>query len=340
MRVKNIDIAKKLGISTTAVSLAVNNKPGVSEETRQRVLAELQNSYTADSPKKTYNGSLMLVIHKKSGEILVDKPFFSSMVESIQTEAFLRSYSLTISHYSPEQDLDSYIQMLSSMNTNGILLQATEMAYEDLEKYKSLPFPIVLIDSVFDRCLFDSVSLDDERCFFTTFLYVYEQGHRDIGFLKGSTPIHNFQSHFDGFQKGILRCHSERDNHPVITLPPSINGAYEGMKKFLQNPPQDFEMPTVFLSDLDYIALGAMKALKEAGYRIPDDVSLIGFEDVDACLISEPTLSTIQINRTDIGAIAINRLIEKINNKNSYCTETHVLSKLALRQSFRSLNGN
>lgn len=96
-------------------------------------------------------------------------------------------------------------------------------------------------------------------------------------------------------------------------------------------------MPTLFLSDLDYIALGAMKSLKEAGYAIPDDVSIIGYEDIDACLISEPSLSTIQINRTDIGRIAVDRLIEKINNKSSCYTETHVLSNLVIRQSFRPL---
>lgn len=337
MRIKNIDIARKLGISTTAVSLAINNKPGVSDETRQRVLTELQNSYIADTPKNIYNGSLTLVVHKKSGEIIVDKPFFSSLIESIQSEASLRSYALTITHYSQEQDIDAYIQQLSATSTDGILLQATEMDYDDLDKYKQLPFPIVLIDSVFDLSHFDSVSLDDERSFFNAFLYAYEHGHRDIGFLKGSTPIINFGHHFAGFQRGIHYCCSERDNHPVITLPPNINSSYESMKKFLEHPPEDFRMPTLFLSDLDYIALGAMKALKEAGYIIPDEVSIIGYEDIDACLISEPSLSTIQINRTDIGRIAVDRLIEKINNKNSCYTETHVLSDLVIRQSFRAL---
>ena len=339
MRIKNIDIARKLGISTTAVSLAINNKPGVSDETRQRVLAELQNAYTADSAvSKTYTKSLTLIVHKKSGEIMVDKPFFSSLIDSIQTQAALRSYSLSISHYSQDQDLDSYIHLLESMKTDGILLQATEMDYRDLENYKRLPYPIVLIDAVFDLSHFDSVSLDDERSFFNAFVYAFQHGHRNIGFLKGSTPITNFQHHFAGFQRAVHYCHSENDNHPVITLPPNINDSYEAMKEFLNDLPDDFKMPTVFLSDLDYIALGAMKALKEGGYRIPDDISIIGYEDIDACLISEPTLSTIQINRTDIGRIAVNRLIEKINNRDSCCTETHVISNLCIRQSFRPLN--
>lgn len=211
------------------------------------------------------------------------------------------------------------------------------MDYKDLEMYKQLPFPIVLIDSVFDLSHFDSVSLDDERSFFNAFLYAYDHGHRNIGFLKGSTPITNFRHHFDGFQRAVNYCHSQNDNHPVIELPPNINGSYDTMKYFLRHPPKEFEMPTVFLSDLDYIALGAMKALKENGYCIPDDISIIGYEDIDACLISEPALSTIQINRTNLGMIAVDRLIEKINHKESYCTETHVLSKLIIRQSFRPL---
>ena len=101
MRIKNKDIAEKLGISTTAVSLAINNRPGVSEETRRKVMQLINQSMASNLEQVPFgngqNGSILLSVHKKHGHVINDKPFFANLIETIQQEAMKSSYMLNIS---------------------------------------------------------------------------------------------------------------------------------------------------------------------------------------------------------------------------------------------------
>lgn len=338
MKLKNADIAKMLGISKTAVSLALNNRPGVSEETRRKVFelvnANVNKSLYVDG---TTNKTFLLCIHKKHGEVINDKPFFTELIESIQQEAMKQAYLLTLIHYMPGQNMQEYINYIASMPIDGMLVLATEMDYEDLQYYKQVKVPMVLIDGSFELADVDSVELDNQAAIFRAFDYAYQQGHRDIGFLKSSTYINNFGHHFDGYMKGIREYGLEKSNHPVISLPCSIDGAYKKMKEFMKNKPKDFIMPSIFLADLDFIALGAMQALKEFGYSIPEDISFIGYDDVSACDIYEPALTTTRVNRTDLGRLATERLIQIVNNPLPFYICTQVSSVLVIRKSVKSL---
>lgn len=352
MRIKNKEIADILGISTTAVSLAINNRPGVSESTRQKVMQLLSESFQEQSgPAKETSEpdgpaapaapskSILLSIHKKHGLIIDDKPFFSNIIETVQLEAMKRSYVLTLAHYMPGQDLAEYINYIKSLNVDGIILMATEMDDEDLSYYQALPIPLVLMDAFFDLADVDTVALDNQSSILRAFRYAYQMGHRDIGFLKSSVYINNFGHRFDGFLKSIRDYGLEEYNHPVISLPCKIDGAYSEMKRFLANPPEGFQMPTLFLADLDYIAFGAMQALKEFGYKIPDDISIIGYDDVAACEIFDPPLTTVRCNRHDIGRISFERLIDVMSEKKEYYTTTHISSELVVRGSVKKLDG-
>ena len=119
----------------------------------------------------------------------------------------------------------------------------------------------------------------------------------------------------------------------MIELSTFIDEAYEEMKAFLETKPEDFQMPTLFLADLDHLALGAMKALKEYGYKIPEDVSLIGYDDISACKIAEPPLTTVGVNTDDIGRIAVDRLIHRMKEPGDYHVTITVSSKMVLRES-------
>lgn len=347
MRIRNKEIADMLGISTTAVSLAINNRPGVSESTRQKVMHILHESLISqntnekeetDALSLSPTKSILLSIHKKNGMIMDDKPFFSTVVETIQLEAMKHSYMLTLAHYMPGQDLQEYINYIETLNVDGIILMATEMDYEDLACYQTLSIPMVAMDASFDLADVDSISLDNQSSILRAFDFGYKMGHRNIGFLKSNVYISNFGHRYDGFMKGIRDYNLEEYNHPIIPLPCKLDGAYNEMKNFLSNPPSYFKMPTLFLADLDYIALGAMQALKELGYHIPGDVSVIGYDDVPTCEIYDPPLTTIRCNRKDIGRLALERLIDIMSQERDFFTTTYVSSNLIIRKSVNKLN--
>ena len=350
MKLKNKEIAEILGISTTAVSLAINNRPGVSQETRAQVLKLLNDSLNeTTSPFPTqkntasaggnFKGTMLMSVHKKTGAVINDKPFFSELVEYAQQQAMAMSYLFSIANYLPGQDLGSYMDYIRSMNPSGIIVMATEMDEDDLRAYQSLDLPLVIVDATFDLGDVDTVSLDNQTAIYRAFNYAYGMGHREIGFLKSSFPIQNFEHHMDGFVKGLRQWDLMDGNHPVITLSPYIEQAKADMDRFLDDLPDDFKMPTLFLADLDYLALGAMKSLQDHGYRVPEDVSVIGYDDVPAAAISNPPLTTTRVNHGDSGRIAATVLADIIEKKDrGFRSYTQISSQLVIRESVKNLN--
>lgn len=342
MRLKNRDIAETLGISTTAVSLALNNRPGVSEATRRRVLelvsdSTLEAMQTLNEDTSPAAQSILLNIHKKHGNIINDKPFFSDVVEAAQQELLRRGYNMILSHYVPEQSLSQYIQYIKGLPIVGMILMATEMDETDLSYYKDLEVPIILMDSSFDLEDLDSVSLDNQTAMYRAFNYAFQMGHRRIGYLKSATYINNFGHRMDGFYKGIREHQLEAEPHPILTLPCDVQGAYREMSSFLDRLPPDFLMPSLFLSDLDYIAIGVMSALKEHGYRIPEDISFIGYDDVYTSALCDPPLTTIRVNHSEIGCFAAKALSDRINAPHCDHVTIQVSSQLIIRDSVKKL---
>ncbi|MBQ6451455.1 MAG: LacI family DNA-binding transcriptional regulator [Solobacterium sp.] len=343
MRLKNKDIAEKLGISTTAVSLALNNRPGVSEATRRQVL-ELVNSSAAEAiqvlndESDLSTRSILLSVHKKHGEIINDKPFFSDLIETTQQELMKHSYNMILSHFVPGQSLPQYIQYIKSLPISGVIIMATELEEEDLSYYRQLTVPIVLMDGFFDLEPIDSVSLDNQAAMFRAVDFAVKMGHQQIGYLQSATSITNFRHSMDGFMKGIREYGLEAYPHPIIKLPCNVQGAYEEMNRFLDHPPKDFRLPTLFLAELDYIALGAMSALQEHGFRIPEDVSMIGYDDLSISAISSPPLTTTSVNHMDIGRFSAKILLDRISDPHDCHTSMQISSELVIRSSVKKLS--
>ena len=339
MRLRNIDIAKKLSISTTAVSLALNNKPGVSDETRQKVLElvrqNAEKSFGSYNPKPYQpNGSLLFSIHKRHGEVINDKPFFSDLVATAQQEAMRSNYTLLLANYLPGQDLQQYINYIRSLPICGLVIMATELLKDELLFYQQLNLPIVLLDASIDLINIDSVELDNQMAMYRAVDYAYRMGHRSIGYLQGDPFIQNFGHHQDGYWNGLRKYGLLEEHHPILTLPCSIQGAYHKMKALLASS-EPAQLPTLFIAELDYLALGAMQAFREAGYHIPDDISFIGYDDVPASSISQPPLTTNRVNKLDSGRLAVERLIRRIEHPSEGFTTTQVSSELISRQSVK-----
>lgn len=342
MRLKNKDIAQMLGISVTAVSLAINGKPGVSDDTRRKVLALVadsnQRALEGAMAKVEKAGSVAFVVHKAHGAVINENQFFSNLVEVVQQEAQARGYSLTIVHYRPGQDMDAHLEYVGNLAPDGLLLQATELTEEALRRYLELGLPTVLLDGYFDLEPVDSVTLDDQTSIYRAYAYARDMGHERIGFLAGTPRIKNFEHHLDGFWKGVHDLGPAGADHPVVELGCTFEEARRDMAAFLANPPDGFRMPTCLIADLDNIALGAMRALKDAGYSIPGDVSVIGYGNTGIAAISEPPLTTTQIEMYESGRLAMSLLAERMRNPHKAAvTTTMVSSYLVERGSVRRL---
>jgi LacI family transcriptional regulator len=338
MRLKNKDIAQMLGISATTVSLAINGRPGVSAETRRKVLELVNERDAAAMADARGDRSLLLVVHKQTGDVINDLPFFSNLAETVEAEAHRLGFPLTLVHYLPGQDFEEHLGYVRGLGADGMVLEATELDEWHLSRYLGLGLPTVLLDGYFDLVAVDAVTLDDQTSMLRAYAHAAAMGHSDVGFLAGTPRINNFEHHLDGFRKGVRLFGHESANHPVIELPCQLEAAYDAMRRFLARPPEGFAMPTCLIADLDNITVGAMRAVQDEGYVVPDEVSFIGYGNTSASLVCRPALTSTQINMYDSGRMAVQRLADMLDHPEPHAVSTtFVSSELVLRDSVRRM---
>ncbi len=331
------DIAAMLNLSPAAVSLVLNNKPGVSEEVRHTVLDKIKELGCEYLLKRiTPNGKTIgFVIYKRHGRIIGQSPFFSLLIESIDNHARKHGYSITIIHIDKTSLLESQIEYIKSCNCAGLIIFATEMLSEDLSEIKALNIPFVITDNYFVEEAVDSVAINNEQGTYEAVRHLYEMGHRKIGYLHSKIYLTSFQERKQYFFAALKKFGIKGMEKYVYSVGYPEDETCSDFIKIL-NTTKD--LPTALFADNDIIAYGAMKALKEKGLRIPDDISIIGFDNRPTCLMTEPMLTTIDVPKDVFGALAVSALINKIESKYDGFLKTEIGTSLISRDSVKHLD--
>jgi LacI family transcriptional regulator len=318
------DIAKLVGLSPATVSMVLNNRPGFSEETRTRVLAAAKELNYQNTPSKRAASdtgeSLPFVVYKRHGEVIGETPFFSRLIESVESEAKRNGYHLSV-HYLRAQD-DSLAKSLSSITAHsnvGLLALGTEMILEDAEILVKTGIPFVLIDNAMIGVSCNKVLIDNQQGAYVAVNRFYESGHRKIGYLHSSVWINNFEEREAGFRFALHKHGLECRPEWMARIGSRSETAYQEMLSFLDSANS---LPTAFFADNDIIAIGAIRALKERGYRVPDDISVIGFDDMPYCTMLTPNLSTMRVNTGLLGSIAVRTLLDRKDYYSKIVVET------------------
>jgi len=329
------EIADIANVSTATVSMVMNNKPGISTPTREKVLGIVESYGYNISPLKNgmtkRNGTIQLTIYKKHSQVVADTAFFETLISGVEATARQNGFQLTITSIPGQKfDADLFRADLNEDTIDGILLLGTEMDEEDLKRAIVIDKPLLILDACFLGTSANYVVIDNTSGVYTGVMHLIENGHQEIGYLKSSIVIQNFLERYEGYTKALNNSELECKSEYTVQLRPTIEGAYEDMLRYLENKPK---LPTAFFSDNDIIAFGAMKALKEAGIQIPHDVSLVGFDDMPFCTITEPALSTINVNKKMLGTFAVKNLIGLIDGNKNYHYKTMLGVDLISRDS-------
>lgn len=330
MRIKYKDVAEKLGISPSTVSLVVNNKAGVNEDTRQRVLAYIKSTGIATNKSKTGKGKYIRFLrYSKFGKVVDDHGFISAVTDGIAIGARELCYDVLITTLNSENK-ESVMDMVKNDPRRGILLLATELTNEDLDILKEIAVPVVIVDSYMEFAEYDCVTMNNIDIAFRAVNYLYDKGFREIGHLQSGFRVNNFIGRREGYRKALKKLGLDYNPNHTFLLDSTMEGSYADMKKLLENKAK---LPPAVFSDNDTIAVGAIKAIKEAGYRIPEDIAIIGVDDIPFCTMIDPTLTTMAIYKEEIGSIAAKRLIEKIETGDQSVIKVLVNAKLIERES-------
>ena len=315
-RVTARDVAKAAGVSPATASLVFRNKPGVGHETRERVLEvarELGFEYDEPTaPRKT--STLLLVIYKQHGRVVSDTPFFESLIKGVSDTTYQLGYHrLSITYFYAQQDKAEQIAALRSIKCAGIVLLATEMLAGDVAQFERLGVPIVLLDNWFPTKCLDSVVIDNTWGAWSAVRYLTGVGHREIGYLHSATEIRNFLERQEGYLSAMRSLGSTDvdPKHTIVSVGSTAESAYQDMNAYLDEDPY---LPTAYFADNDIIASSCIRALEDHGFRIPEDISVVGFDDVSTSALINPPLTTMAVPKTNMGALAVRRLVDRIQD--------------------------
>ena len=258
---------------------------------------------------ETERQHVRLVIFKAHGLVVMDTEFFAELIENLQMECEQAGLELLISHIHAMTDRGyrQRIQDFCNEECAGILLLGTEMNAEQLRLFSSCKSPLVVLDN---RCRgehFHSVVMNNFEAGYLATTALYEAGHRRIDHITSSMPFSNNRSRREGYENLMAEHGLSCGEQNMWYVTPSIEGAYLDMKKLLNSKARS--LPTAFFAANDLMAIGSIRALSEAGYRVPEDISVIGMDDTAVCLACTPPLTTIRVYRKEMAIAAIRTLL-------------------------------
>ena len=333
------EIAKRIGVSPTTISLVLNNRGNISEETRFRVKAALseygykkQKSLKMDTRSREIR---FLKYFKHSMIVDGNTGFISAILDAAEQEARRLGFSLSITTFG-EDGISEVFALAQRDHPDGVILLGTEFEEKYIPMFLSIELPKLIVDSRFNNALVDSVVMNNPADVFTAIKYICSLGHKSIGYLHSNVEIENFFERSMAYMEALRSFDIAVDESIVLPVCPTLEGAHQSTKDILKTREN---LPTAFFADNDTIALGAMKAFKECGYRIPDEISIVGYDDIPFGRISNPPLTTIKVPTDEIGKRAIRQLCWRMENKDEPIIKQQINGKLVCRGSIRSVNG-
>ena len=311
------DLAKRLGISPAAISLALNGKPGVSEQTRALVLeTAMQMGYKRKEPSGNVHAGKTICFIRYGGTVInaaAHTSFATYILQGIETRAAELGYSTQVRHLNTGDMYNRQIleQIRRSAGVIFLGTDLTEQQLPEMEFFLSYldECPVVIVDSLVMAGRLDSVGNDSFQGARVAVKHLIERGCREIGYVKAKQRIPNFQDR----QRGALTALQEAKMGFAcqISVDISADGAAADMEAWLDRGER---LPDGLFIDNDNIAAAILRTLKRRGLRIPEDVCLVGIDDIPMCEMLEPPLSTVKLAKEELGTVAMDHLQYRIAN--------------------------
>ncbi|MGI6255750.1 MAG: LacI family DNA-binding transcriptional regulator [Acutalibacter sp.] len=332
MKINIKKLSELTGFSQATVSNALNNKKGVNKETAEKIRkVARETGYLSD----LRISSVKLVVYRASGAIVNDSPFFSSLIGGVEAEGRRQGYDTLVCNLTRDSaDYEDQLRELCSDPSSALLVLATELEPSEAKHFEEAVPPVVMLDNWYENLPLTAVLIDNIDAASRAVRYLIQKGHKKIGHLKGSYAIRNFGFREEGYLRTLMENNLEYNPDYTFCLTPSMEGAWQDMSAILQREP---DLPTAFFADNDMIALGAMRALQQNGYSVPEDVSVVGFDDLPFCAISNPPLTTVKVENYRMGIAAVRCLMELVRDNMPCCVKMEVRSSFIERDSVRNL---
>lgn len=329
------EIARKCGVSVSTVSLVLADRRVVriSQEVKEKVLRTANRLGYTQKKRKTLTRNIGLILRRNVSHFFAD-PYYRELFTSIQRNLSKRGYSILFS--SPEEKMVGkgcpLPEEILHRKVDGLIILGNVLD-SFLKNLKEFDLPFVLINYTSPSLETDSIWFDNEEATRKIMRHLLKLGHRKILFLYGREGSINFDLRF----KTYLEIMKENNLKPLVfkTQTENAEDVYRRLKDFL---PFKEEITAIFGSN-DGNALGALRVVKEKGFRVPESLSIVGFDDIPEAEKSEPPLTTLRVPLQEMGKIGVETLLKKIEREDrGLPLKILVPTKLIIRGSTAPVN--
>jgi len=305
------DVAKRAGVSAITVSRAMNNSGAVNPATRERINKAIEElHYVPNTLARSFRSKQTCLLALVLSD--VTNPFWTTIARGVEDTASRNGFHVILCNTdeSPEKEAN-HLSVLLQRRVDGIILAPTTDNKGRLLPLKQHPMPCVLIDRRVEGSKCDTVVSNGRDGAMKMTQHLVELGHRRIAIVAGPAVISTGQERLEGYRRALQKSGVPLNEDYVVRGNYSEASGYQLVKQLLGQDPR----PTAIFAGNNFMAVGALHALREAGLRIPEDIALVGFDDIPQGSLISPALTVVSQPAHEMGVAAAEALISRLSGK-------------------------
>lgn len=310
-RITMEDVAREAGVSLMTVSRVLNDKDGISEATRQRIREVIdrlgyRRSNIARGLVTKRTGTLGLVVPD------ISNPYFSEVARGVEHAAYADDYNVFLCNTEEDANREKAILIsLAEKQVDGLLLVGSRLDQDTLINYLGYFAALVLVNRVLPNINASTIRADDISGSKLVIQHLVQRGHRAIGMLAGPERSFSGQVRTEGYRLALAEAHIQPDPNWLRHCLPMVDTSQQVAKDLLTEHP---ELTALFCFN-DLVAVGALQACNQLGRAVPDDVAIVGYDDIPLASLVTPSLTTVHLPRYQTGRLAGETLLAQINGQ-------------------------
>ena len=321
------DIAARLNVSAVSVSKAISGKEGVSDSVRELILktaAEMGYKYTSKSSEEAVHYNVGVIV---SQTFISDSAFYSKLFQNLAIEFGKAGHSCTLEILSHRDEREGYLPVgVAGEHMDGVIVLGP-ISDICMSKVLRIETPCVFVDNYTPDDNADCVVSDNVYGSHMLTNYLIKKGHRKIAFVGTVTATNSIMDRYLGYLKSLMA--SGIEVRPDYILPDRDE------KGYLKDIDIPADMPEAFVCNCDEVAYHLVEQLNKKNVKVPEDVSIVGFDDYIFATISKPQLTTFRVDMEEMSRVAVELMVDKLKNPHSYHGRKMISGQIVIRDSVR-----
>ncbi len=321
------DVAKRANTSTATVSRVINDTGKVSDEMKARVFKAIEELdykplQREGKAKETKNVALITPD--------IENPFFAKVAKTIGKIANTLNYNVLLVNGSDLKDnQDNFLMNLVNTRADGIIYASSYRLEDVIEQAKTNHIPLVVLDREFILSEIDSVSVNNNQAGYIAAEHLIALGHHNIAFIGGTEYTEISKNRHEGYKRALIENDIEYNEAHVAFGNFMMDSGFRAAQKIMEGNPE----VTAIVAGNDLMAIGAMNYISQKGLKVPEDISVVGFDDIELASFMTPKLTTVAYPLERMAELAMKSILKQISEEDCQCEGITLFPHLVVRNS-------